>query len=251
MAMQEARQARQFGYEVSPHPAYASSAAQEYVGRVNEAVTKVAERLDLAKGVLGFVMFAVLFLILGWGAMGEGLQIAVVLVGSWVVPIAVGLRIGFGTSLAKGRKVADEQERVLRDHPWQVWPCRVENLLAEEAAAASKDAGYLGRPQPHPPGGRIVSCRVHLLAPDGSTARSYLCLLPGDVWDSMTDGLGALWICGDLREQVVVAVPGAAVCWQGRPVRTPAADGAGRTDSSVVEDIARQAGIAAIQDWLG
>ncbi|MFJ5120957.1 hypothetical protein [Kitasatospora sp. NPDC088548] len=30
---------------------------------------------------------------------------------------------------------------------------------------------------------------------------------PG-LWDSMTDGIGTLWVCGDLRDPFLVSAPG-------------------------------------------
>ncbi|MFF7251446.1 hypothetical protein ACFZBU_47225 [Embleya sp. NPDC008237] len=93
--------------------------------------------------------------------------------------------------------------------------------------------------------------RVLLLGPDGRAVRRYLTVIPDDVWPSTTDGLGALWICGDLRSAIVFATPGAATCWPGIPEpSTPSTHRDPEFNSDVISTIAREAGAAAALEWF-
>ncbi|MFB7673117.1 hypothetical protein ACFC26_17085 [Kitasatospora purpeofusca] len=118
-----------------------------------------------------------------------------ILIGQWVAlfaPIAL-LAFAFLMFLIIGiwqrRTSVADQRKILANHPWQVWPCHV--VERPERARAG-----------------TTPCRVRLLTRSGAVVRSGKADLPTEVWNAMTDGVGTLWICGDLRRPYLVAVPG-------------------------------------------
>ncbi|MEV7775434.1 hypothetical protein [Kitasatospora sp. NPDC086791] len=118
-----------------------------------------------------------------------------VVIGQWVDPLAAIALFtgGFLVVLVGGiwqqhTRLKDER-RLLATRPWQVWPARVHKLRARTRAGAT-------------------ACRVDLLARNGAVVRSGKADLPTALWNAMTDGVGTLWICGDLRQPYLVAAPG-------------------------------------------
>jgi hypothetical protein len=172
--------------------------------------------------------------------------------------VLVFLAVGWWVTASRASRSArlhEFQIDALR-RPWQVWPCRVEEVpedewqfvatltgseeAREEYQNSLSGAEFLTkRPTYH---------RVLLLAPDGSVCRSYVSFVPGEVWRDMTDGLGALWLCGDLRRHLVIATPGAERIWLGTPDTSVRPQPRERT--GLAEDIARAAGREAVLMWL-
>jgi hypothetical protein len=135
------------------------------------------------------------------------------------------------------------QEEALEKHPWQVWPCQ---MVDADGHRPRRDQAL----QPYE-FGRPVR-RVLLLGPDGRPVRSHLTVIPNEVWRSTTDGLGALWICGDLRFGVVLATPGTSTCWPAIPeASVPTTHRAPEHNPDVVGALAQEAGAAALLDWIG
>ncbi|WTW93971.1 ParB/RepB/Spo0J family partition protein [Streptomycetaceae bacterium NBC_01309] len=239
--MQEARQARQFGYEVSPREAVHTPGAAAYLNGVRQR-TRRARRRGLTALFIGFLWLGAFLLGLWLWDLGDAGPAVVI---GWIAPLVV-----LGWPAGRLEDVAGQwtrsraaQEAALEKHPWQAWPCRLEDA----------DDKWPSRHQALRPYafGRPVR-RLLLLGPDGQPVRSYLTVFPDEVWRSTTDGLGALWVCGDLRFGVVFATPGAALCWPGIPEpAVPAAHRAPVHSPDVVSGLAQEAGAAALHDWLG
>uniref|UniRef100_UPI002F90EF76 hypothetical protein n=1 Tax=Kitasatospora sp. NBC_01519 TaxID=2903576 RepID=UPI002F90EF76 len=126
-----------------------------------------------------------------------------VLVGQWVSQVVPAALICFGTlTVFLGwiwyrRSRVQAERTLLAQHPWQIWPCHLQALTADEA----RSLRHTARPG-------TTACRVRLLAPGGAPARSGQANLPTALWNAMTDGVGPLWVCGDLRDPFLVAAPG-------------------------------------------
>ncbi|WP_335932075.1 hypothetical protein [Streptomyces sp. PTD5-9] len=189
-------------------------------------------------------------LYLGWGTLPDFVLAAVA--GPLLVAavLLVAVLVDSGSEKSNVEVWVREQAEALEEHPWQVWPCRLEEATEGEADVARPAIALLDSA-----GRRAINgprfTRVLLLAPDGSVARSYVAYLPGEVWHGMVDGMGAVWVCGDLRFRVVLATPGADVCWLGAPIPEPPRQRATQNDVGVIADIAREAGRAAVSYWLG
>ncbi|WP_326692109.1 hypothetical protein OIE63_36510 [Streptomyces sp. NBC_01795] len=120
-----------------------------------------------------------------------------------------------------------ELMRLAQQHPFQAWPCQVEE---DRKGWNSK--------------------RIQLLAPDGSVAREFRTKMPDRAWQGMTDGRGVLWIAGDLRFSCLVAVPGAGNVWGSRPM--PHAPQPSRSSrlNAVEDELIRAATQEAFRGWL-
>ena len=168
-------------------------------------------------GVLGRFGFEVRTVLLGIG--GTAALIAGFAWRNRKIPVNLELRAGFPQ---------------LYNHPWQAWPCRMEQAEPDNPETSKFDA--------------IVT----LLDPDrGPTAR-FRGRVTLESWDRMTDGFGLLWICGDLREPVLVAGPGGAPFWEMKRATEPprlAAPQPGLLDAAADEAI-RQASASIVKEWL-
>jgi len=93
-----------------------------------------------------------------------------------------------------------------------------------------------------------------MLAADETTVK-ILCSgqpMPKEAWKHMVDGIGVLWLCGDLRENIVLAIPGGEQLWG--PVtsedpekpRQPLTE----TQQEVANSAIKMATVAATQLWL-
>lgn len=189
-------------------------------------------------------------LYLGWGTLPD--YVLAIVTGPLLVAtvLLVAVLVDSGSEKSDVGAWIREQAEALEEHPWQVWPCRLEDATEAEAAVARPAIALFD------PAGRRATpapkfTRVLLLAPDGSVARSYVAHLPGEVWHGMVDGMGAVWVCGDLRFRVVLATPGADLCWPGAPIPEPPRQRPTQNDVGVIADIAREAGRAAVSYWLG
>ncbi|WP_436772667.1 hypothetical protein [Yinghuangia sp. YIM S09857] len=184
------------------------------------------------------------------GGLGDLALLLVIL----VVLQALGIAVTRRYEVSKSRAWTEKAVKVIEEHPWQVWPCRVEKANPEKTihhrfvmrSAERADMRVLAT---------SVFVRVMLLAPDGSVARRYASRIPDDVWRGFTDGLGALWICGDLRFEIILATPGAQDCWPGTllPELTtrPTLAREHRENADDIGVIAREAGSWALSQWLG
>ncbi|WP_436772664.1 hypothetical protein [Yinghuangia sp. YIM S09857] len=245
--MHEPRQARQFGYGVSPGPAIATEGGREFAAVLRRQPTLIRQagvRVGLKAAAI-WIPFE-LAVYLGGGALKE---VALAMVGAFVLSALVGA-IALRRKVSRSRVWTEKAVKVVGEHPWQVWPCRVEEADPEGSIQPRyvvpsfewRDLPALATP---------VFVRVMLLAPDGSVARTYASRIPEYVWHSLTDGLAALWICGDLRFEIVLATPGAQNCWLGTPLPAPTTRPAAREDADDIGVIAREAGSWAVSQWLG
>ncbi|SDK50388.1 hypothetical protein SAMN05216298_0307 [Glycomyces sambucus] len=79
---------------------------------------------------------------------------------------------------------------LMRQYPWQAWPCRMDNRS-----------------------------EFHILDPEQNIIQTFKNIdpLPTAGWRNITDGIGVIWICGDLREDVLVASVGGKPSWRAKP----------------------------------
>ncbi|MFB7619345.1 hypothetical protein [Kitasatospora sp. NPDC056181] len=114
---------------------------------------------------------------------------------------------------------------ILGAHPWQVWPCRMEQAPGETGK------------------------RLLLLAPDGAVAAAFRGEVPDQVWRGMTDGRGIVWIAGDLRFDGFAALPGGDPCWYIQPVPT-VSGGNGGLSEEIQQQLVRTAMTFAFDQWI-
>ncbi|WTW92497.1 hypothetical protein OG216_03510 [Streptomycetaceae bacterium NBC_01309] len=243
--MHEPRQARQFGYEVSPRPAIATEGGRQFAAalRAQPALLhRAAKREGLWSSSIAVTAYLIILVTLT-----PPPHVAIPL---GVVPLgALAAAAGGRRRVARSTAWTEPAAKVLDEHPWQVWPCRVEQAASEGEIqprfvfTSSKRADSRAFDE-------TVVAHVLLLAPDGSVARTYVSRVRNDVWRGVTDGLGALWICGDLRFDVVIATPAAQDCWIGTPIPQPSRQPA-REDPDYIGSIAREAGGWALGHWQG
>jgi hypothetical protein len=148
----------------------------------------------------------------------------------WIggIVMAVATIVLFARSNRQTRR--DSLSECLRGSPWQAWPCRIESVDPKEPASAQQ--------------------RVYLLSPQREVRGTFEGEMPREVWRSMTDGYGLLWVCGDLRTPVALASPGGAPVWLASPVRSPAGAGDAAGQPSQLESLIQQAGFDAMSRWL-
>jgi hypothetical protein len=112
----------------------------------------------------------------------------------------------------------------LESRPWQAWPAKAE--------------------------GRTT---IDILDPEGKVFKTFQndALMPKSVWRSMPDGLGVLWICGDLREPVFIAAPGGEQCWKAKAKPGPSGQSVDAANESLLEEVIRSAAAEWVKSWLG
>ncbi|MFK4271105.1 hypothetical protein [Streptomyces milbemycinicus] len=155
----------------------------------------------------------------------------------WLVPVSLDagvvaataagtLALFFGLGGAIGLAVTGSKLALARSHPFQAWPCQLEE---------TKDHQRL----------------ILLLAPDGSVARELDSAVPDTVWRGTSDGRGVLWIAGDLRSQCLVSTPEAKELWRakGRPYGASPVAGGGRL-RAVEDELLRSATQEAFSAWM-
>lgn len=155
----------------------------------------------------------------------------------WVVPVSLDagvvvaglagtLAVFSGLGGAIGLAVTAPKLTVALSHPFQAWPCQLEE---------TKDHQRL----------------ILLLAPDGSVARELDSAVPDTVWHGTPDGRGMLWIAGDLRSACLVATPDAKELWRakGRPYGASPVAGEGRL-RAVEDELLRTATQHAFSAWM-
>jgi len=258
----EARQAREFGYAVSSGPAREIAGGADYTDLLTREAAQVEvngeKEADRAMGC------AAVFLI------GMGVMLFFTLPEfPPVVPLFLAVCLMLAGAFFRWqarREGVKHKERYAAQiealgRPWQVWPCRIEEAPDIVPHANSEILGTLiARAQ----AGRTTTVttsgigdtvniwkvhRVFLLAPDGTPAKTFAAFLPDAVWQGMVDGLGPLWVCGDLRHRVVMATPGAGQAWIAVPSTPPTVDSP-RPSGGLIEDIARDAGREALLNWF-
>lgn len=212
--------AREYGYWVSPGKAIRSGAASAFM---RERRNQIAKRRQSANQWAGWVPFAALLLFWFIAATTGG--------ASWGLAVVIAPPAFLVWLLVKtmGADTPDPVGKLVEEQPWQAWPCRVEEISGETST----------------PGKR----RVLLLAPDRSVVRGFDGPMPEEVWLSMTDGVGVLWVCGDLRFPVAMAPRGGSPIWLAAPVPGPAPAESSQ-GPGVIEEVVRQAGQDAMRAWL-
>ncbi|MCF2533127.1 hypothetical protein [Yinghuangia soli] len=258
--MHEARQAQQFGYEVSPRPAADSQPAREVEGRMR-AIKRDADRHARKLALLaGVTLAAVLAVQAVPMAIGPALA-ATVFLGL----MALLFLVMFAATRGSGRqaiKAIEDRNRLLSGHAWQVWPCRVEQRAHERPKFTAKRMDeVIGVESFRDFRDGAAGHRIHLLAPDGAVFRTYFGVMSDDAWHGMADGLGAVWVCGDLRFTTLMWTPGAERMWPATPESSvPELETIGVTEDrtgdrmaepGIVDDITRSAARSALSLWLG
>ncbi|KAB2386330.1 hypothetical protein [Actinomadura montaniterrae] len=180
--------ARRFGYAVSPEPAAAATpsvlgqldkaARMDRVHLIIFAVWGAAMAVGMIVGLRSELSFAGL---VGGVLAGEAALLVV-----WLMARSQQRVRGPGGEGLTGPE-AHRLRGILAEHPWQVWPCRVE-LVREHANPST-----------------LV--HVFLLDPDQNVAGVLKTTLQRATWNAMTDGYGVLWFAGDLRFGGALAHP--------------------------------------------
>ena len=174
--------ADEYGYQVSRRPAAA------WVGARLRRSRKTCLRMALfGTGLLALLVTMVCLVAASAWPFGTNAAIVVAAAG-----LVFGSFFGLGGWLMYANDAA--QLRIAAAHPFQAWPCQLERTAD---------------------GKRLIL----LLAPDGRVVRELESTVPEQIWLSMRDGRGMLWIAGDLRMECLVATPGAQPTWraEGRP----------------------------------
>ncbi|MFD5752259.1 hypothetical protein [Streptomyces sp. NPDC127033] len=212
--------AREYGYWVSPGKAIRSGATSAFMRERRNKIEK--QRQSANEWAVGVPFTAFLLFLFIAGTMDNA---------SWGLATALGAPALLACLVLKalGADAPDPVAKLVEKQPWQAWPCRVEEI--------SGDTSVLGKR------------RILLLASDGSVVRGFDGQMPEEVWLSMTDGVGVLWVCGDLRFSVAMAPRGGSPIWLAAPVPGPAPVESDQ-GPGVIEEVVRQAGQDAMRAWL-
>ncbi|WP_412078165.1 hypothetical protein ACLF6K_29795 [Streptomyces xanthophaeus] len=174
--------AEEFGYGISPGPASRLPGVVGKIAAGDEQWRKTRRTLAVWAGLtVGVVCFAVLSTVSDV-RLAPGASTAVIL----ALVVVVGL---LPTSLPPRRREARE---MVRNRPWQVWPCRMETVRGDASSP-------------------MVVADVLLLAPDRTVVAALRGFMRRSDWLATTDGRGLIWFCGDLRVGGWVARPADAV----------------------------------------
>ncbi|WAL65887.1 hypothetical protein ORV05_34370 [Amycolatopsis cynarae] len=217
--------AEEFGYQISPRPAVEMTPAVQDM--VDQRIAASRKDPDQVKKNVGNGCF--------WVLLVATVVIALSAQAGWILPVGIAVSalaaFGFGQAVADGKK-AENQAVVrmmepVRRGPWQAWPGRLEEIS--------------GQPQR----------RLLLLAPDGTVAREFRCLVPDAGWTGLTDGRGLIWFVGDLRFGGLAALPGGEpMWWTGPPVADPKPPSQSAVGKAVEEELAREAVKYVFDKWL-
>ncbi|MCX5231353.1 hypothetical protein ABZY16_26685 [Streptomyces sp. NPDC006553] len=216
--------AEEFGYQLSPRPA---SVMTPTVGAVVGAeLDKVKnEKPEMPLGFAGTALAVAVFLNPLWYQDDPPL-VAVLL------PLALTIlgAIWSVHDYVKHKENVQAMERkaaVALTSPWQVWPCRLEEL-----------PGWKGK-------------GMMLLGPDTTVVCTFSSPVPESVWVGTPDGRGVFWFAGDLRFGGLMSVPGGSPLWWAHPVPTPPTLApTGRRQEVFEEAIIHQAVGFAFEEWL-
>jgi hypothetical protein len=177
--------ARRFGYAVSSEPA--ATMTPSVLGQLETARAK-GRRLLVAlavAAVVGTVIMAVAGANLGLSILGTAAACGVVIAAILFMWLAERNSHRVAASGLSGPEAARLMP-ILAEQPWQVWPCRVEQI------------------EPHMLGATV---HVFLLDPNENVAGVLKTRLQHGPWMNMTDGYGVLWFAGDLRFGGALADP--------------------------------------------
>jgi hypothetical protein len=177
--------ARRFGYAVSPEPA--ATMTPSVLDQL-EVARRFGRRPLIVWGggaAVGPVVLAVVGMSTGLPIVG--LAVAAPVLSLIMLLIWLAERNSFrvaGSGLSGPE--AGTLKPILAQQPWQVWPCRAEEI------------------EPHMLGATV---HVFLLDPDENVAGVLKTRLQHGPWMHMTDGYGVLWFAGDLRFGGALADP--------------------------------------------
>ncbi|WP_157433200.1 hypothetical protein [Actinomadura rifamycini] len=215
--------ARRFGYAVSPEPAAATTPAVLEQLRPPMERARRMRRFMVVLAVVGTAVLAVVLAVQFESAALVAVACVVMPVFClfmWVMERNDRPSVGSLTG-----PEANALAPVLEREPWQVWPCRVEQVEAHTWGA---------------------TVHVFLLDPNENTAAVLKTRLQHRTWMSLTDGYGVLWFAGDLRFGGVLADPsdpeaaaGPTVSYAAPVPRDTAAPPGG--NSVIAEELRRQA----------
>ncbi|MCP9986020.1 hypothetical protein LUX01_04150 [Streptomyces sudanensis] len=214
--------AREYGYRVLPGKAIDTQSTARFL----QEWRRRAATASKSSGGLVYWGFGGLACVLAYANGFWPVEACLLAVGAWTALCAVLFRAGKRTITAP----VAQAESLLTQAPWQVWPCRVEG---DEWLSGT----YL--------------CRISLLAPDRQVARAFQGYVPEGAWRAMTDGLGLLLVCGDLRHTVAIATEAGEPVWLAKPVPVPDRSiGSTGEQPGMVENLIFQAMGNAASGWL-
>lgn len=219
----DAMMAEEFGYQTSQRPASAMTSA---VGEAAQAELDRAksEKSDLPGGcawlLLGF--FIICMTVLYDDATSPM---------AFLFPVAGVLllikSVRDDIKIEKNMQATERMTAVALTSPWQVWPCRLEELPGSKGQA------------------------MMLLGPDATVVRAFSSAVPESVWVGTPDGRGVFWFAGDLRFGGLMSVPGGSLLWWARPVPTPPTLAPTDRRQEALEDaVIHQAVGFAFEEWL-
>ncbi|MFF4647380.1 hypothetical protein [Streptomyces sp. NPDC001389] len=217
--------AEEFGYQISPGPA----------NRVPGIEAKISAGMEQRRANRGCIAVAwALFAVMAatvpcLALLGDELAVAV------GVLLALGLCVGaFAWSAQEDKPFHRDADEMIRNRPWQVWPCRL---------SEARDSAYPA----------LVVATVLLLAPDHSVAAAMQGLMRRSDWLSVVDGRGLIWFCGDLRVGGWAALPADAVgslFWVNKIARPADSMTMSPRDTALEELVIRAATSEPVWDFL-
>ncbi|WP_385625552.1 hypothetical protein PXH67_43440 (plasmid) [Streptomyces sp. P8-A8] len=216
--------AEEFGYQMSPRPASAMTPTVEAVvsAELNKAKN---EKSEIPLGLTGTGLAVAVFLNPFW-YQDEPSLIAVLLPLAWGIVMVI-WSVHEDAKIKGNVQAMERKAAVALSSPWQVWPCRLEEL----------------------PGGKGKG--MMLLGPDSTVACTFSSPVPESVWVGTPDGRGVFWFAGDLRFGGLMSVPGGSPLWWAHPVPTPLTLApTGRRQEALEEAVIHQAVGFAFEEWL-
>ncbi|MFD0899043.1 hypothetical protein [Actinomadura sediminis] len=175
--------ARRFGYAVSPEPA--ATTTPSVLAQIRPPM-EYARRMRRFLIVLGAVMTVGMAGFLAWEFRDPAVVATSAVMPAFSVFVWLMERNHRHSSGALTGPEASELAPILAREPWQVWPCRVEQIEAHAMGA---------------------TVHVFLLDPNENVAAVLKTRLQHHTWASLTDGYGVLWFAGDLRFGGALADP--------------------------------------------
>jgi len=208
--------AKEFGYWVSErsaskHPATADYAS-EYCAKPTTSVWTP----------LGIMIWVIGFLVIFWDGLensGFGVVLMVILTIVIVACVITAAEI-LRETVSRARI-----KELLRRHPWQAWPCRMEKRYELHILGPHRETIKTLRP--------VIATEIH-----------------SEIWESVTDGVGVVWLCGDLREDVLVAPVGGSPISRVKPKLINLARPLTDIQKTAVNAAIQFAGAAAMELWL-
>jgi len=222
--------AEKYGYWISPNPAAETANTPTAIEAVHGAAAKAHQDTRRAHVVfLGLFIGLVASLTIGGitrHALGFilGALIGMIFIAAAMLVIAN----------RKGRRHVSRNSQylmqILQHHSWQAWPCVAE--------------GQDGNPN-------SFAKHIYLMSPQQEVVRVFTAVMPQDVWWSLTDGMGVLWVGGDLRYAVIMGSQLGEQIWIAHPYQKPVAAPMTTMTTQVFQDLARSATSSAVQRLIG